>query len=150
MYIEGEYHQSKYANAPVVLVLHHHPQYGGNMSSKIVHNIYTSFIDNNFAALKINFRGVGKSTGTFDKGIGEITDAAVTIDWLQEHNPSNVPIWIDGFPFGAWVAMQLTMRRLEKWDTNTPKGKTFCLVFFLPFILVAHNLTRLSRPYTLC
>lgn len=111
--IEGEYHQSKDANAPVVLVLHHHPQYGGNMGSKIVHGIYTSFIDNNFSALKINFRGVGKSTGTFDKGIGELTDAAVAIDWLQEHNPSNVPIWIAGFSFGAWVAMQLTMRRPE-------------------------------------
>lgn len=83
------------------------------MDSKIVHSTYTSFIDNNFSALKINFRGVGKSTVTFDKGIGELTDAAVAIDWLQEHNPSNVPIWIAGFSFGAWVAMQLTMRRPE-------------------------------------
>ncbi|GFQ72230.1 uncharacterized protein RP471 [Trichonephila clavata] len=83
------------------------------MDSRIVHSTYTSFIDNNFSALKINFRGVGKSTGTFDKGIGELTDAAVAIDWLQEHNPSNVPIWIAGFSFGAWVAMQLTMRRPE-------------------------------------
>ncbi|NSX83845.1 alpha/beta hydrolase, partial [Wolbachia endosymbiont of Atemnus politus] len=111
--IEGEYHQSKNANAPVVLILHHHPQYGGNMDSKMIHSIYTSFINNNFSALKINFRGVGKSTGTFDKGIGELTDAAVAIDWLQEHNPSNIPIWIAGFSFGAWVAMQLTMRRPE-------------------------------------
>ncbi|WP_025264088.1 alpha/beta hydrolase [Wolbachia endosymbiont of Onchocerca volvulus] len=111
--IEGEYYQSKNANAPVVLILHHHPQYGGNMDNKMIHGIYTSFIDNNFSALKINFRGVGKSTGTFDKGIGELTDAAVAIDWLQEHNPSNVPIWVAGFSFGAWVAMQLTMRRPE-------------------------------------
>ncbi len=111
--IEGEYHQSKETNAPVVLILHHHPQYGGSMDSKMIHSIYTSFIDNNFSALKINFRGVGKSTGTFDKGIGEVTDAAIAIDWLQEHNPSNVPIWIVGFSFGAWVAMQLTMRRPE-------------------------------------
>ncbi|QKX01828.1 alpha/beta hydrolase [Wolbachia endosymbiont of Cruorifilaria tuberocauda] len=111
--IEGEYYQSKNTNAPVVLILHHHPQYGGNMDSKMIHGIYTSFIDNNFSALKINFRGVGKSTGTFDKGIGELTDAAVAIDWLQEHNPSNVPIWVAGFSFGAWVAMQLTMRRPE-------------------------------------
>ncbi|MCV3769435.1 MAG: alpha/beta hydrolase [Wolbachia pipientis] len=111
--IEGEYYQSKSINAPVVLILHHHPQYGGNMDSKIIHGIYTSFIGNNFSALKINFSGVGKSTGTFDKGIGELTDAAIAIDWLQEHNPSNVPIWVVGFSFGAWVAMQLTMRRPE-------------------------------------
>lgn len=62
------------------------------MDSKIIHTIYESFIDNNFSALTINFRGVGKSTGTFDKGIGELTDAAVAIDWLQEHNSNNVPI----------------------------------------------------------
>ncbi|WP_168464355.1 alpha/beta hydrolase [Wolbachia endosymbiont of Ctenocephalides felis wCfeT] len=111
--IEGEYHQSKDAGAPVALILHHHPQYGGNMDSKMIQSIYTSFVDNNFSVLKINFRGVGKSTGIFDKGIGELTDAAVAIDWLQEHNPSNVPIWIAGFSFGAWVAMQLTMRRPE-------------------------------------
>ncbi|WCR53213.1 MAG: hypothetical protein PG981_000235 [Wolbachia endosymbiont of Ctenocephalides orientis wCori] len=111
--IEGEYHQSKDTDAPVVLILHHHPQYGGNMDSKMIHSVYMSFIDNNFSVLKINFRGVGKSTGTFDKGIGELTDAAVAIDWLQERNQSNVPIWIVGFSFGAWVAMQLTMRRPE-------------------------------------
>ncbi|KLT22479.1 alpha/beta superfamily hydrolase [Wolbachia endosymbiont of Armadillidium vulgare str. wVulC] len=111
--IEGRYHQSKDTNAPVVLILHHHPQYGGSMDSKIIHSIYESFIDNNFSALTINFRGVGKSTGTFDKGIGELTDAAVAIDWLQEHNSNNVPIWVVGFSFGAWVAMQLTMRRPE-------------------------------------
>ncbi len=94
--IEGEYHQSKDANAPVVLVLHHHPQYGGHMDSKIVHSTYTSFIDNNFSALKINFRGVGKSTGTFDKGIGELTDAAVAIDWLRN-------IILAMFQFGSLV-----------------------------------------------
>ncbi len=44
---------------------------------------------------------------------GELTDAAVAIDWLQEHNSNNVPIWVVGFSFGAWVAMQLTMRRPE-------------------------------------
>ncbi|MDD9331302.1 MAG: alpha/beta hydrolase [Wolbachia sp.] len=111
--IEGEYHQSNDTDAPVALVLHHHPQYGGSMNHKVVHNTYTSFVDNNFSVLKINFRGVGKSTGTFDKGIGELTDAAVAIDWLQEHNSNNVPIWVAGFSFGAWVALQLTMRRPE-------------------------------------
>lgn len=111
--IEGEYHQSKDADAPVALILHHHPQYGGNMDSKMIQSMYTYLVDNNFSVLKINFRGVGKSTGTFDKGIGELTDAAVAIDWLQERNQSNVPIWIVGFSFGAWVAMQLTMRRPE-------------------------------------
>ena len=33
--IEGRYHQSKDTNAPVVLILHHHPQYGGSMDSRL-------------------------------------------------------------------------------------------------------------------
>lgn len=132
--IEGKYHQSKEVNTPVVLILHHHPQYGGNMNSKIIRSIYASFIDNNFSALKINFRGVGKSTGTFDKGIGELTDAAVAIDWLQEHNPSNVPIWVVGFSFGAWVAMQLTMRRPEivGFIALSPPAKKYDFSFLSP------------------
>lgn len=132
--IEGEYHQSKDVNAPVALVLHHHPQYGGNMTHKMVHNTYTSFINNNFSVLKINFRGVGKSTGTFDKGIGELIDAAVAIDWLQEHNSSNVPIWIAGFSFGAWIAMQLTMRRPEivGFVAISPPATTYDFSFLSP------------------
>ncbi|MBV0899779.1 MAG: alpha/beta hydrolase [Wolbachia endosymbiont of Fragariocoptes setiger] len=111
--IEGEYHQSKNLDSPIALVLHHHPQYGGNMESKMVHTVFSSFVNNHFSVLKINFRGVGKSTGTFDKGMGELVDAAIAIDWLQEHNSNNVPIWVAGFSLGAWVAMQLTMRRPE-------------------------------------
>ncbi|OEY87052.1 alpha/beta hydrolase [Wolbachia pipientis] len=111
--IEGEYHQSQNVDAPVALILHHHPQYGGNMNHKMIDSIYTTFVQNDFSTLKINFRGIGKSSGTFDKGMGELIDASVAIDWLQEYNSSKSPIWVAGFSFGAWIAMQLTMRRPE-------------------------------------
>ncbi|UWI83305.1 alpha/beta hydrolase [Wolbachia endosymbiont of Howardula sp.] len=111
--IEGEYHQSHNLDAPVVLILHHHAQYGGSLNTKMIHGVYNTFIANNFSALKINFRGVEKFIGTIDKGIGELTDAAVAVDWIQEHHFSKIPIWIFGFSFGAWIAMQLTMRRPE-------------------------------------
>ncbi len=111
--IEGIYHQSKNVDSPLALVLHPHPQYGGNMNNKIVCNLYNIFANNGFSVLKINFRGVGKSTGLFDKGIGELSDAATAMDWLQDNNTSTVPFWIAGFSFGAWVTMQLMMRRPE-------------------------------------
>jgi alpha/beta superfamily hydrolase len=111
--IEGRYSASENRNAPTALVLHPHPVYGGTMNNKVVHSIYHSFVRNNFSVLRINFRGVGRSQGKFDNGIGELTDAATAMDWLQLQNPNASNFWIAGFSFGSWIAMQLLMRRPE-------------------------------------
>lgn len=111
--IEGRYVQSADKKAPVALVLHPHPVYGGTMNNKVVYSVYKSFVDNGFTTLRINFRGVGRSQGQFDNGIGELTDAATAIDWLQLQNPLSNAYWIAGFSFGSWIGMQLIMRRPE-------------------------------------
>lgn len=111
--IEGKYIQSEDRSAPVALVLHPHPLYGGTMNNKVVYSAYKSLVDNGFTTLRINFRGVGKSQGQFDNGVGELTDAATALDWLQLQNPTATQYWIAGFSFGAWVGMQLIMRRPE-------------------------------------
>ena len=111
--IEGRYTESTTQKAPIALVLHPHPLYGGTMNNKVVYNVYKTLVDNDFTVLRINFRGVGKSLGKFDEGVGEMTDAATALDWLQLNNPlANVNL-IAGFSFGAWIAMQLIMRRPE-------------------------------------
>lgn len=99
--IEGKYAQSEDRNAPVALVLHPHPLYGGTMNNKVVYSAYKTLVDNGFTTLRINFRGVGKSQGQFDNGIGELTDAATALDWLQIQNPTATQYWIAGFSFGA-------------------------------------------------
>jgi len=111
--IEGRYHHSTKHNAPIALVLHPHPLHGGTMNNKVAYNLFYSFVNAGFSALRINFRGVGKSEGKFDNGMGELTDAATALDWLQIQNPSSNSVWISGFSFGAWIAMQLLMRRPE-------------------------------------
>lgn len=111
--IEGRYVQSSDKKAPVALVLHPHPVYGGTMNNKVVYSLYKSFVDNGFTTLRINFRGVGRSQGQFDNGVGELTDAATAIDWLQLQNPLSNAYWIAGFSFGSWIGMQLIMRRPE-------------------------------------
>ena len=63
--------------------------------------------------LRFNFRGVGRSQGKFDRGEGELSDAAAALDWLQTWNPNAAACWIAGFSFGAWIGMQLLMRRPE-------------------------------------
>ncbi len=111
--IEGQFAKSDNPDAPTALVLHPHPLYGGTMNNKVVFNVYKTLYENGFSVLRINFRGVGKSEGEYDNGVGEMMDAATALDWLQiNHGGSRVNL-IAGFSFGSWVAMQLIMRRPE-------------------------------------
>lgn len=63
--------------------------------------------------MRINFRGVGKSSGEFNKGLECLSDAASAMDWLQSKYSGNMIYWIAGVSYGAWIAMQLLMRRPE-------------------------------------
>ena len=83
------------------------------MNNKVVYAMYKSFVKRGFSTLRFNFRGVGRSQSTFDNGQGEMSDAASALDWMQAHNPNASSCWIGGFSFGAWISMQLMMRRPE-------------------------------------
>ncbi len=111
--LEGRYHHNDMKGAPAAVVLHPHPLYGGTMNNKIVYRTYKALAENGFSVLRFNFRGVGRSQGKFDDGIGELSDAATALDWVQSQNPDASSYWISGFSFGAWIALQLLMRRPE-------------------------------------
>jgi len=111
--LEGRYQPGKTDTAPVALILHPHPQYGGTMDNKVTYYLYHAFAHRGFATLRFNFRGVGRSQGEFDNGTGELSDAAAALDWLQSMNENSTGTWIAGFSFGAWIGMQLLMRRPE-------------------------------------
>jgi alpha/beta superfamily hydrolase len=111
--LEGRYHHAKQPNAPAALVLHPHPLHGGTMNNRVVYALFERFRDMGFSVLRFNFRGVGRSQGRYDGGIGEISDAAAALDFLQAVNPSASALWVAGYSFGAYVGMQLLMRRPE-------------------------------------
>ncbi|MDB3953674.1 alpha/beta hydrolase [Alphaproteobacteria bacterium] len=111
--IEGRYHHNSAPNAPIALFLHPHPQHGGTMNNKVIYTLYYMFVRRGFSCLRFNFRGVGRSQGTFSRGEGELSDAAAALDWLQSYNENASQCWISGFSFGAWIGMQLLMRRPE-------------------------------------
>jgi alpha/beta superfamily hydrolase len=111
--LEGRYQPPKTRNAPIALILHPHPRFGGTMNNKVVYHLFHAFARRGFAVLRFNFRGVGRSQGEFDNGVGELSDAASALDWLQTYNPDAPSCWIAGFSFGAWIGMQLLMRRPE-------------------------------------
>jgi alpha/beta superfamily hydrolase len=83
------------------------------MNNKVIYNIYYALHELGFSVLRFNFRGVGRSQGEFDQGMGELSDAASALDYLQEMNPNARQCWVAGFSFGAWISMQLLMRRPE-------------------------------------
>ena len=111
--LEGRYHPQKDRDAPIAIVLHPHPAYGGTMNNKVVYNLHYAFYNLGFTVLRFNFRGVGRSQGEYDQGIGELSDAASALDYLQSMNQNAKHCWVAGFSFGAWIGMQLLMRRPE-------------------------------------
>ena len=111
--LEGRYSHSKTKNAPLALILHPSPEHGGTMNNKINYTLFQNFVERGFSTLRFNFRGVGRSQGMFDRGEGELSDAASALDWMQEINPNAPYVWVAGFSFGAWIGMQLLMRRPE-------------------------------------
>ncbi len=132
--LEARYSHSKQPNAPVALMLHPHPAYGGTMNNRVVVGLYQTFVRKGFSTLRFNFRGVGKSQGAYDKGEGELADAAAALDWLQSVNSSASAAWIAGFSYGAWIGMQLLMRRPEihRFVMVAPPANLFDFSFLAP------------------
>ncbi len=111
--LEGRYHHASERDAPLAVVLHPHPLHGGTMNNRIVYDMYHMFVKRGFSVLRFNFRGVGRSQESFDHGQGELRDAAAALDWMQLYNPNAKGVWVAGISFGAWIGMQLLMRRPE-------------------------------------
>ena len=132
--IEGRYHHNEDPESKIVLLLHPHPKFGGTMNNPIIHNAYYTFVKNNFSVLRFNFRGVGKSQGEYDAGIGELSDAASALDWIQALNRDSTGCWVVGFSFGAWIAMQLLMRRPEinRFIAISPQPNVYDFSFLSP------------------
>ena len=132
--LEGRYHQSKKHDAPIAIVLHPHPLHGGNMNNRIVYLMYNAFVERGFSVLRFNFRGVGRSQGVFDNGVGELSDAAYAFDWMQQYNTNSPFCWIGGYSFGALISMQLMMRRpeIEGFVSISPPAGTEDFSFLAP------------------
>ncbi|ETZ07319.1 hypothetical protein P618_200503 [Holospora obtusa F1] len=110
--IEVVYHTTK-NSSNVVLLASPHPKWEGLLDHSVIFTIYRSFVRCKFDVLRFNYRGTGKSTGTFSNGEGEISDAESCLNWLSDHYPPKARYWVAGYSFGAWIGMQILMRRPE-------------------------------------
>lgn len=105
--LEGRFHRAATPDAPVALVLHPNPKFGGTMNTLVVYSLFTAFQDAGFSVLRFNFRGVGRSAGEFTGGAGELADAQAAWAWLCAECPPARAKWVAGFSFGSWIGLQL-------------------------------------------
>ncbi len=106
--IEGLLDGPEVGPRAAVVFAHPHPLLGGGgtMHTKAVYQASKGLTRIGCAVVRFNFRGVGRSAGTFDEGVGERADYAAALDWMAARFPG-VPLWAAGFSFGSWIALEV-------------------------------------------
>jgi hypothetical protein len=89
----------------IALVAHPLPTHGGTLDNKVVQTLAKTFASLGYVAVRLNFRGVGKSAGTFDEGPGETEDTLAALAHARNEFPAlaSLPPVLAGFSFGTFV-----------------------------------------------
>jgi alpha/beta superfamily hydrolase len=91
---------------PAVVVTHPHPMHGGSMDNNVTKAIAAALMKMPINALLFNFRGVGKSQGSYGEGVAEKEDIKAALDWLEKRTGVNKSkLGLAGYSFGAGVAL---------------------------------------------
>jgi uncharacterized protein len=132
--IEAKYVQAPGDHPPIALILHPHPKAGGTMQDPVTITLFEMFAAHGFSTLRFNFRGVGRSQGQFDAGMAELSDAAYVLDHLESLNESPGQCWVAGYSFGAYICLQLLMRRpeIDGFIAVAPPANHYDLSFLAP------------------
>ena len=96
---------SNYEAAAVVC--HPHPLYGGSMNGKVVVTAAHAILEMGIPSLRFNFRGVGRSSGKYDRGIGEQDDVRAAVNYMAG---KAAKIIVTGHSFGALAGMRAGCR----------------------------------------
>lgn len=116
----------------IAIIAHPHPLHGGTMDNKVVHTLFTTLLELEFITAKFNFRGVGKSEGVFDHGIGEIEDVMTVTQTIHNQfnaHPSDLPLLLAGFSFGGAIQLHAAEKLAPEF-----------------LILVAPSVVKLNAP----
>lgn len=93
------------AQPMIGIICHPHPLYQGTMHNKVVTTIMRAWQAVGLETIRFNFRGVGGSTGSYDKGVGEVLDLKAVLAFAKKKAP-NARFWLAGFSFGALIALK--------------------------------------------
>lgn len=96
---------------PIVAVIcHPHPLYDGTMHNKVVTTLAKAFDQLGLATVRFNYRGVGKSDGSYGETVGESEDLQAIIAWVKQQLPDH-QLWLAGFSFGSFIAANVANQR---------------------------------------
>lgn len=93
----------------LALVAHPHPLFAGTMDNKVTQTLARAFLALDYVAVRMNFRGVGESAGSFDEGVGETEDMYSLLQHMRQQYP-DLPLALAGFSFGSYVQACLQQR----------------------------------------
>ncbi len=103
-------YDSNTETGPGVVICHPHPQMGGSMENNVVFALFDEFAKYGYVALAFNFRGVGRSGGSYEEGEGETKDVVGALNWLKGFSrTSGRDSGLLGYSFGAWVGLRAVM-----------------------------------------
>jgi alpha/beta superfamily hydrolase len=136
------------------VVCHPHPLFGGTMHNKVVYQTAKTIHRFGLPVVRFNFRGVGLSEGTHDKGVGEERDVLAVIEFLAAEFPG-APLLVAGFSFGSWVGLRAgcgDRRVMELLGLGLPVGDLDSRSFSYfercdkPKLLVSGEFDRFGPP----
>lgn len=124
----------------IALICHPHPLQGGTLDNKVVQTLAKVFFALGYVAARFNFRGVGRSAGSFDEGIGETDDALAVLGHVRARFGASLPIALAGFSFGAFVQTRVAERvAAEGLVLVGPAVNRFRMQSVPPSTLVVHG-----------
>ncbi len=138
--LEGILNLPPQGRAPVAaaVLCHAHPLHGGMMHFKVIFRAAKGLQSAGVAVLRFNFRGVGRSEGVHDNGVGEQADAAAALSEMESRYPG-LPLILGGFSFGAAMATRVA--------TTDPRVRAVVVLGFpLTRVESTFDLARIVRP----
>ena len=128
------------ALAGIALIAHPLPTEGGTLDNKVVHTLAKTFFALGYASVRFNFRGVGRSAGTFDEGNGETEDALAALVYGHQRFGESLPIVLAGFSFGSFVQTRVAHRvSAERMALIAPAVNRFRAERVPPDTIVVHG-----------
>jgi alpha/beta superfamily hydrolase len=97
------------ARKGLALIAHPHPLHGGTMDNKVVQTLAKTFLAQGYVSVRMNFRGVGASEGSYDQGRGESEDW-LSVEAQMRDRFGDLPVLLAGFSFGAFVQTRVAAR----------------------------------------
>ncbi|MDQ3931741.1 MAG: alpha/beta fold hydrolase [Actinomycetota bacterium] len=115
--LEGNLATPDEPNGGAAVICHPHPRHGGSMDSWMMSVLQRALVDDGWLALRFNFRGVGNSEGSYEKGEGELQCVAGAVDYVLEQAGGDATLLVGGWSFGAHTSLRYALgdQRVAGW-----------------------------------